>query len=623
MFLSRAARLGRCALAQTLVACSLCMTSPASSQTIAPTRSILVLYQAYSGSVGFAQVEEEIRRAVDIDTLVIYREFLDLNYFRDSAYRPILNVFLRDKYRNLPIEVIVAVGPEALQVVAGLRDNDQVKTPVVFAAVPEKSSQLLTLPAAVTGRTVNVSLANFVTAARALVPRLKHVALVGDPIETQTFREHAKLEIPKIAADLDVIDLTGLPMRVVKQRVASLPDDSAIIFTTINIDGDGVRYLPRAALNTITNAANRPVVVDVASYLGTGAAGGLVIKPPVLGREAGQLVRRILDGEDASRIAVAPSQASGPVFDWRALRRWKISETQLPPDSEILFREASIWERYRWQIVAVAAALVLQSTLIAALLLEDRARRAAQSQSFQLMSELAGRDRVSAVGEMSATMAHELRQPLAAIVAFGTAGLRWLSNKAPDLDETKKALQHVVDEAHRAGDVIKSVRGIFSHEAVPDALVDVDGLVRKVIELVETEIRKKRIRLVLDVTARSDVMVKGSEVQLQQVLLNVIMNAIEAMASTTNRERSLRVTLHAPNAGHVCIGVEDSGPGIVQSNVDKIFEPFFTTKRHGMGLGLSICRSIMEAHGGKLTVANGPSKGAIVQIAIPQCKAVV
>jgi signal transduction histidine kinase len=402
-----------------------------------------------------------------------------------------------------------------------------------------------------------------------------------------------------------------------------LPDDSAIIFTTINIDGDGVRYLPRAALNTITNAANRPVVVDVASYLGTGAAGGLVIKPPVLGREAGQLVRRILDGEDASRIAVAPSQASGPVFDWRALRRWKVSEAQLPPDSEILFREASIWERYRWQIVAVAAALVLQSTLIAALLLEDRARRAAQSQSFQLMSELAGRDRVSAVGEMSATMAHELRQPLAAIVAFGTAGLRWLSNKAPDLDETKKALQHVVDESHRAGDVIKSVRGIFSHEAVPDALVDVDGLVRKVIELVETEIRKKRIRLVLDVTARSDVMVKGSEVQLQQVLLNVIMNAIEAMASTTNRERSLRVTLHAPNAGHVCIGVEDSGPGIVQSNVDKIFEPFFTTKRHGMGLGLSICRSIMEAHGGKLTVANGPSKGAIVQIAIPQCKAVV
>jgi signal transduction histidine kinase len=599
------------------------MTSPASSQTIAPTRSILVLYQAYSGSVGFAQVEEEIRRAVDIDTLVIYREFLDLNYFRDSAYRPILNVFLRDKYRNLPIEVIVAVGPEALQVVAGLRDNDQVKTPVVFAAVPEKSSQLSTLPAAVTGRTVNVSLANFVTAARALVPGLKHVALVGDPMETQTFREHAKLEIPKIAADLDVIDLTGLPMRVLKQRVASLPDDSAIIFTTINIDGDGVRYLPRAALNTITNAANRPVVVDVASYLGTGAAGGLVIKPPVLGREAGQLVRRILDGEDASRIAVAPSQASGPVFDWRALRRWKVSEAQLPPGSEILFREASIWERYRWQIVAVAAALVLQSTLIAALLLEDRARRAAQSQSFQLMSELAGRDRVSAVGEMSATMAHELRQPLAAIVAFGTAGLRWLSNKAPDLDETKKALQHVVDEAHRAGDVIKSVRGIFSHEAVPDALVDVDGLVRKVIELVETEIRKKRIRLVLDVTARSDVMVKGSEVQLQQVLLNVIMNAIEAMASTTNRERSLRVTLRAPNAGHVCIGVEDSGPGIVQSNVDKIFEPFFTTKRHGMGLGLSICRSIMEAHGGKLTVANGPSKGAIVQIAIPQCKAVV
>jgi len=154
-------------------------------------------------------------------------------------------------------------------------------------------------------------------------------------------------------------------------------------------------------------------------------------------------------------------------------------------------------------------------------------------------------------------------------------------------------------------------------------LVDADGLIRKVLELVETEIRKKRIRLVLEVTAKPGVMVRGSEVQLQQVLLNVVMNAIEAMGSMTDRERSLRVTLRAPDAGNVCIGVEDSGPGIVQSNVNKIFEPFFTTKRHGMGLGLSICRSIMEAHGGKLTVANGPSKGAIVQIAIPQCKAVV
>ena len=115
-------------------------------------------------------------------------------------------------------------------------------------------------------------------------------------------------------------------------------------------------------------------------------------------------------------------------------------------------------------------------------------------------------------------------------------------------------------------------------------------------------------------------MVKGSEVQLQQVLLNVITNAMEAVDSTMDRERSLRVTLHAPrDGGEVCIGVEDSGPGIDQDNFDNIFNPFFTTKRNGMGLGLSICRSIVDAHGGKLTVANSNSKGAIVQIAIPQC----
>ena len=184
MFLSQTARLTRCASAQILIACLLCTLSPANSQTIAPPRSILILNQAYSGSVGFAQMEEGIRQTVDIGTLVIYREFLDLNYFRDSAYRPILKDFLRKKYRNIPIEAIIAVGPETLDFAFGLRDNDQAKMPVVFAAVPETSNRLSALPAAVTGRTVDVSLARFVTAARALVPGLKRVALVGDPLET-------------------------------------------------------------------------------------------------------------------------------------------------------------------------------------------------------------------------------------------------------------------------------------------------------------------------------------------------------------------------------------------------------------------------------------------------------
>ena len=592
---------------------------PASGQTIAPARSILILNQAYSGSVGFAEIEDGIRKAININSLLIYREFLDLNYFRNSSYRALLENFVREKYRDLPVEAIVTVGPEALRFALELRAKGHTKTPVVFAAVPEKSEQLSALPAAVTGRTVDVPLARLVTVARDLVPGLKRVALVGDPLETQSFRKQTQLEIPHFT-DLDFIDLTGLPMRVLKERVAALPDDSAILFMTINIDGDGVRYLPKTALNIITGVANRPVVVDVGSYLGMGAAGGFVIKPPSIGRETGQLVRRILDREDASQIAIAASQASGPMFDWRALRRWGVSEAKLPPDSEILFREADTWERYHWQIAVIAAAFCLQSALIAALLLEDRARRTAQSRSFRLMTELARRERTSAMGEMSATIAHEVRQPLAAIVAFGTASLRWLSTRPPDLDEAKKALQSVVDESHRAGDVIQSVRAMFNNDVTPKAPVEVSKVVRKVLDLVRAEIKKKHIRLIIEITGKPNAAVKGSEVQLQQVLLNVITNAMEAVDLTRDRERSLRVTLHAPRDGsEVCIGVEDSGPGIDQDNFDNIFNPFFTTKRNGMGLGLSICRSIVEAHEGKLTVVNSNSKGAIVQIVIPQC----
>ncbi len=395
-----------------------------------------------------------------------------------------------------------------------LRAKDQAKTAVFSAADPKKLDQLSSLPAALNGRTADLPLASRATAAAALVPSLKRMALVGEPLETQGFRKRTELEISQIAG-LDFIDLTGPPLRV---------------------------------------------------------------------------------------------------FDWRAVRRWGVSEAQLPPDSEFLFREADTWERYHWQIAVIAAAFCLQSALIAALLLEDRARRVAQSRSFQLMSELARRERTSAMGEMSATIAHEVRQPLAAIVAFGTASLRWLSNKPPDLDEAKKALQSVVDESHRAGDVIQNVRAMFNNDVTPKAPVEVSSVVRRVLELVQAEIKKKHIRLIFEITGKPNAIVKGSEVQLQQVLLNVITNAMEAVDSTMDRERSLRVTLYAPRAGgEVRIGVEDSGPGIDQDNFDNIFNPFFTTKRDGMGLGLSICRSIVDAHGGKMTVANSNSKGAIVR----------
>ena len=610
-------------LALPLLVCWMASAANVSTHATSLPRSVLILDQDSSGMSAFLQFQDGFRAGLDVREAALYREKLDLNHFGGPEYRRLLETYLRDKYRDVPISVIVAFGIGALPYAIGLRTEGHSTAPIVFSGVADRSLDRSALPVNVTGRTLDVSLANFLTAARAVVPGLQRMLLLGDPLERQAFRSHLRQEFKDVTSQVELIDLTGLSMRSLQERIAALPVDLAIAYTTINIDGDGLRFIPREALNVVVAAANRPIVIDVASNLGSGAVGGIVVKPLEMGREVSALVSRILAGEDASQIPIAPSNAVSAIFDWNALQKWRVREAQLPSGSEILFRPPGVWERHGWQIVIAASVALLQGLLIGALLFEDRARRSAQSQSFQLMTELARRDRIATAGATSASIAHEIGQPLAAIVVYGTAGLRWLENNTPDFAEAKKALQIVVKEAHRAGDVIKGIRAMCRSGTTKQEPVDVDGLVQKVVALAEAEIKRKAIRLTLDFSGKTGLEVKGSEVQLQQVVQNVLLNAIEAMGTAANGDQALRVTSREASDGNAVIEIEDTGPGIAPDNMDKIFDPFFTTKAEGMGLGLPICRSIVEAHGGKLTVANRSPRGAIVQIAIPQHQATV
>jgi len=178
---------------------------------------------------------------------------------------------------------------------------------------------------------------------------------------------HFKEEIPTVAQGLDLIDLTGLTMEELRRRVAVLPGQTAIIYTTINMDRAGVSYIPAEALSLVAEAANRPIVISTETFLGRGAVGGFLVTPQAVGQDAARLALRILDGEDASKIAAGVSSVNKPIFDWRQLQRWGISESALPPESEVRFRELTVWEQYRWQITLILATLMLQAALISCL----------------------------------------------------------------------------------------------------------------------------------------------------------------------------------------------------------------------------------------------------------------
>ncbi|MGA2945136.1 MAG: ATP-binding protein [Xanthobacteraceae bacterium] len=224
--------------------------------------------------------------------------------------------------------------------------------------------------------------------------------------------------------------------------------------------------------------------------------------------------------------------------------------------------------------------------------------------------ELAQVSRQMTVGAMTASIAHEVNQPLAAIVANANAGLRWLARAEPDVDEVRSLLKRIVSDGHRASRVVVSIRSMFGKDRCEMSPVSVNELVGEVLALVHTELESHQISLkikMLDGLPR----VMAERGQLQQVLLNLTMNAIEAMSSITERERLLEVQSRVCEHNHVLITVEDTGTGIDPNQTDRIFDAFFTTKTHGMGMGLSICRSIIESHGGRLWVSARSPYGSV------------
>jgi signal transduction histidine kinase len=607
-------------LARLSVACAVlcaCAGAPR-SEPVAP--SVLILYQSGAGLQAYADISNAFRGTVHRNaktSVAIYEENLDLSRFGGPAYRQTVEQYLEEKYRDTAIGVVVAVGEKAFEYALDFRARIWPDAPLVFAALDAQTVEASELPANTTGLTVRMTLADMVSTARAAVPDLKHIALVGDRLEKQTFRSHFIKEMPAAFLDLDLIDLTGLPMQEVTRRVSALPGDSAILYTTINVDGEGKVFTPRLALELVAAAANRPIVADIETHIGHGATGGVVFMPGPVGRAAAQLVVRILEGEDASQMPpLIQADAVKPVFDWVQLRKWGISEAQLPAGSEIRFRQPSFWDLYFWQMAAVMLAIAFQTGLLIAIIYEDRLRRTAQAKSGELTMELAHMNRRATAGELAGSIAHELRQPLTAIVAAASAGQNWLQRSVPNFDEARQAFQTIVRDAHRADGVIENVRAMFKKKPVPREQVDVNDALQQVLAHVQRRLESDNVALIKVLESDPPPIVMADRVQLQQVFLNLIMNAIEAMSELRSRSHYLQLRSEV-DGSRVLVTVEDSGPGVDQESIKRMFAPFYTTKPEGMGMGLSICQSIVEAHGGRITARPGRHWGIVMEVELP------
>ena len=235
----------------------------------------------------------------------------------------------------------------------------------------------------------------------------------------------------------------------------------------------------------------------------------------------------------------------------------------------------------------------------------------------QLEADLAHINRVSMMGELAASIAHEVNQPLSGVVVNANACLRWLAGDSPNLEEAREAVRRIVRDGKRAGDVIARIRALATKTATAKERLDLNEAVREVVAFAGDQLRKNRVAVRTELAA--DLLpVSGDRVQLQQVVLNLVMNAIEAMSSVEERPRELIVRTQNDDAGQVRVTVQDSGMGLDPQSMERIFDAFYTTKRGGMGMGLAISRSIIQNHGGKLWAVANEGPGLSVQFTIPK-----
>jgi signal transduction histidine kinase len=604
-----------------LLGASLLVAAPsaAAPSPAASPRSVLLLYGFDPFAPAVVALDTAFRSTLGAEGppgVVVHDEILDAEVVTDPALLPRQRAWLRARYGADPPAVVVAAGLGALEFVLHERDELWPDVPVVFTLVDEQQLSRLALPAAVTGVARQPAVGETLELALRLFPDTRRLALVsGAGPADRALEDAARRELERMGRGLEQVDLTALPLAVLGERMATLPPDTVVLGVSLFRDGAGRSIRAYDVAADLTRRSTAPAFTTHGTIVGLGVVGGWVSDYPAMGVQTGRMVNAVLARAPGAPLPPQQVAPAHPVVDARQLERWHVPERRLPEGTEVLFRDPSLWRRHRALILGVAALLVVESLLIAFLLLERRRRQAAEAEALANQERIAHMNRVGTIAELSGSLAHELNGPLGSMVNNARAAKRLLAVEPPRNPELRASLEDIESAAERASQVIRKLRVVLRKDEFRPGRVEVATVMQDAVRLVRSEAVRRRVLIEVG-PGPGELAVSGDEVLLLQILLNLLLNALDAVMEKPAGERT--VSLEARTVGdRVELSVSDSGPGFPESARDGIFEPFFTTKPQGLGMGLAICRSIAETHGGEIVAENRPEGGAVVRVTLP------
>ena len=448
-----------------------------------------------------------------------------------------------------------------------------------------------------------------------LLPQTKQVFMViGSGQIGQFWRRELENEFRRFHDRLTFVWFDNLSVQETLRRSASLPDNSAIVYVIFGTDAAGAAYADDRLFAELHATANAPLFAGQSVFLGAGVVGGSLLSIDDLSRNTADVAVRLLNGAAPKSINVPLQLPGQPMFDWRELQRWGIPESRLPAGSVVRYRAPSLWSAYRGTVLTAVGVLAVQSLLIVGLVYQRRARQRAEVDSRKNLALAADASRRLTMSALTSSIAHELGQPLSSMIHNAQAGRMMITADRSTPDTMGEILSDIETEGVQATQIIDRHRTMLRGHQLDTKPIDLHVVIDESLALVAHDMRARQIEATVNLSSHPCI-INGDQVLLQQVLVNLVMNAMDAMAETPPARRRVTISTEV-RAADVDVSVRDTGTGLPAQIDGTLFTPFVTTKAHGLGIGLTITQTIVEAHGGTIDARNNPEGGATFTVTL-------
>jgi len=593
------------------LACLL-LLGAASSEAQQVARQVLLLQSVNRGNLAIDQFTGNFRVELDqrADTPVNVVQVVVGPAGFVAASEQALVSYIRSTFVDRPDpDLIMSIGGPAAVFAREHRQQLFPGTPLLFAGVDQRYLGDAPLGENETAVAIVTDYPGVVDGILQLLPETKRVFMVTGSGQIGQFW-HLELQdaFRRFHDRLTFVWLTDLSLQETLRRVASLPPDSAIFYITFGTDATGAAYADQRVFAELQARTKAPLFGALGAYLGAGIVGGSLISIDELARTTADAATRLLNGTAPKHINAPPQFRGQPIFDWRELNRWRIPESRLPAGSVVRYRAPSLWQQYRSTVLSAAAALAVQSLLIVGLLYQRRERRRAEIESLRNLALAADASRRQTISTLTGSIAHELGQPLSSMI-HNTQALQMMIAADGAAPETMgEILSDIRSQGAQATQIIERHRTMLRHRQLDKTPIDLHAVISEGLALVAHDMRARQIEAVVN-PAPNRCVVNGDQVLLQQVLVNLLVNAMDAMAETAPARR--RVTIRTDvRTADVAVSVRDAGTGLPEHVNGTLFTPFVTTKANGLGIGLAIARTIIDAHGGTIEGRDNTEGGA-------------